>query len=883
MAQELERLQEALAERYQVQRELGRGGMAAVYLAHDLRHDRPVALKVLRPELAAAVGLHRFLREVRTTANLNHPHILPLFDSGEAAGFLFYVMPYIRGESLRDRLKREKQLPLEDALRISREVADALGYAHHQGVIHRDVKPENILLEAGHAVVADFGIGRVVTAAGEEELTGTGVSIGTPAYMSPEQAAGAKDLDGRSDQYSLACVMYEMLAGEPPFTGPTSESVVHQHLAAPPPSLTGLRAAVSEEVDRVIQQALQKTAADRFPGVNQFAEALAAAVGIPADTGTRKAASARTRRRWAMGLGGAAAILVLALAAYRTFGPETSPPEPAQVPGTVPRLVVLPFENLGPPEDQYFADGITDEITARLSGLSGLAVIARQSALQYKGTDKTPQQIGLELDAAYLLEATLSWQRSPDGSSRVRIRPQLIRASDATHLWADVLDEDLTEVFAVQTRIATRVVEALGVALREPERRSLAAVPTANPEAHDYYLRGLDYSNPNKIFDERDTRIAIGLYERAVELDPEFALAHAALADSHRQLYWWAADRTPHRLAMAKESADRALAQDPDLVEGRFALASYYYARFEYDEALRELLGLRARQPHNAEFIAQIGFVQRRQGRLQEAIVSLEEATRLGPRSAQWWYNLGETYWLVRDYAAAESVLVRAVELAPESETPHYFRIRVGVCGSESTEEGRKALSEAERFGLANHPRIVHEAVWLEVLDRRYQDALRRLRDASAVEHIDWQFWFVPRTQWLGEVFRLMGQADSARVYYEAARSVLEARSRESPEDPRYPSSLAIAYAALGRRDEAVRTARQGVDLLPVSKEAYRGLYAVDALAQVYTMVGEHEAAITELEGLLSIPSHLSAAVLRMEPRWDPLREHPRFRRLVGQ
>jgi len=266
MAQELERLQEALAERYQVQRELGRGGMAAVYLAHDLRHDRPVALKVLRPELAAAVGPHRFLREVRTTANLNHPHILPLFDSGEAAGFLFYVMPYVRGESLRDRLKREKQLPLDDTVRISREVADALGYAHHQGVIHRDVKPENILLEAGHAVVADFGIGRVVTAAGEEELTGTGVSIGTPAYMSPEQAAGAKDLDGRSDQYGLACVIYEMLAGEPPFTGPTSESVVHQHLAAQPPSLTGLRAAVSEEVDRVIQQALQKTAADRYPG-----------------------------------------------------------------------------------------------------------------------------------------------------------------------------------------------------------------------------------------------------------------------------------------------------------------------------------------------------------------------------------------------------------------------------------------------------------------------------------------------------------------------------------------------------------------------------------------------------------------------------------------
>jgi tetratricopeptide (TPR) repeat protein len=231
-----------------------------------------------------------------------------------------------------------------------------------------------------------------------------------------------------------------------------------------------------------------------------------------------------------------------------------------------------------------------------------------------------------------------------------------------------------------------------------------------------------------------------------------------------------------------------------------------------------------------------------------------------------------------------ESVLTRAVALAPESELPHYLSASVYASANQVAPRGaREALSEAERFGLANHPRIVNEAVWLEVLDRRYEDALARLRNASAIDNFDWQFWFVPRTQWLGEVFRLMGQADSARVYYEAARSVLEARARESPEDPRYPSSLAIAYAALGRRDEAVRTARHGVDLLPISKEAYRGLFAVDALAQVYTMVGEHEAAITELEGLLSIPSHLSAPLLRIDPRWDPLREHPRFRRLVGQ
>jgi serine/threonine-protein kinase len=259
VADELERLGAALGHRYRLERELGRGGMARVYLANDLRHDRPVALKVLKPELAHALGPERFLREVKITARLNHPHILPLLDSGEAQGFLYYVMPYVEGESLRDRLEHEKQLPLDDALLIAREVADALSYAHSHDVVHRDIKPENILLESGHAVVADFGIARAITAAGGEKLTETGLAIGTPAYMSPEQAAGETTLDGRSDLYSLGCVLYEMLAGEPPFTGPTVESIVRQHLAAEPPSITVIRPAVPGWVASALSRALAKT------------------------------------------------------------------------------------------------------------------------------------------------------------------------------------------------------------------------------------------------------------------------------------------------------------------------------------------------------------------------------------------------------------------------------------------------------------------------------------------------------------------------------------------------------------------------------------------------------------------------------------------------
>jgi tRNA A-37 threonylcarbamoyl transferase component Bud32/tetratricopeptide (TPR) repeat protein len=352
-------LKTSLSDRYVIARELGAGGMATVYLARDVKHERDVALKVLRPELAAAMGAERFLREIRVTANLHHPHILALYDSGEAAGFLYYVMPYVEGESLRARLEREKQLPLDEALRITREVADALGYAHSHGIVHRDIKPENILLESGHAVVADFGIARAISAAGGETLTATGIAVGTPAYMSPEQAAGERDLDGRSDLYALGCVLYEMLAGRPPFGGPTAESVVHQHLTAHPPSVTQFRATVSAELAQVVDRALAKTPADRYPTMGQLIDALGAPATGPARPRRRAPA------RWAPWLVGAALLIVAAvLVARRRPGAQRS---------LDPNVVaVLPFRVSGPHADiGYLREGMVDLLAAKLTGRGG--------------------------------------------------------------------------------------------------------------------------------------------------------------------------------------------------------------------------------------------------------------------------------------------------------------------------------------------------------------------------------------------------------------------------------------------------------------------------------------------------------------------------------
>ncbi len=275
MTDRIQELNSALDARYEIERELGRGGMATVYLARDVRHDRMVALKVMRPELAAAIGNERFLREIQIAARLHHPHVLALYDSGEAGDFLYYVMPYVEGESLRDRLDRDRQLPIDDALQTAREVADALSYAHSHDVVHRDIKPENILLTSGHALVADFGIARAITAAGGERLTETGLSIGTPSYMSPEQAAGEKTIDGRSDIYSLGCVLYEMLAGEPPHTGPTAQAIIAKRLTEPVPSLRSTRETIPPQTDEALQRALARVPADRFATASEFASALA--------------------------------------------------------------------------------------------------------------------------------------------------------------------------------------------------------------------------------------------------------------------------------------------------------------------------------------------------------------------------------------------------------------------------------------------------------------------------------------------------------------------------------------------------------------------------------------------------------------------------------
>jgi serine/threonine-protein kinase len=426
MPHELERLRTALADRYWIERELGRGGMATVYLARDLKHERRVAIKVLQPALAAVLGSERFLREIKLTAQLNHPHILPLLDSGEAGAVLYYVMPYVEGESLRDRLNREKQLPIEDALQIAQEIADALDYAHRHDLVHRDIKPENILLADRHAVVADFGIARAISAAGGERLTETGVAVGTPEYMSPEQAGGGRALDGRSDLYALGCVLHEMLAGQPPFTGPTVESVVHQHLSADPPDVTSMRRAVPEEIVRLLRRALGKAPADRPASGAALAQALREAVApSPASRRGVPLWAWRWQRKAALVIGVVAVLGLLALLAVRFSSRVYSKGQPLSF------LAVLPFTNqTGDRTLDYFVTGMQNGLIGRLAANSALVVKSNRAVARYRNTRLSTAEIADELTVGALIEGDATHV----GNS-VALEVHLVQARPERELW----------------------------------------------------------------------------------------------------------------------------------------------------------------------------------------------------------------------------------------------------------------------------------------------------------------------------------------------------------------------------------------------------------------------------------------------------------------
>jgi serine/threonine-protein kinase len=877
-------LAEALAGRYLIVQEIGRGAAATVYLAQDLRHGRRVALKVLNSELGAALGVERFQREIRTQARLQHPHILPLFDSGSAAGRLFCTMPYVEGGSLRDRLRREGPLPVEAAAQLAAEVASALTYAHALGVIHRDVKPENILISTGgHALLTDFGIAYAIEDgsghARPGRITESGITLGTPAYMSPEQSVGDETVDSRSDIYSLAVVVYEMLSGSPPFTGPNSRAIMARRLVERPPSLAIVRPGLPPAVEASVNRALARQPDGRFDTAVEFAVALCGRG--EEQEGVGPAPPARPRRRYAGSAALAAAIAIVLLLGGLLAGPRVlRRPAATPVAAAGPRmLVVLPFKNLGDSADAYFADGLTEELTSRLAGLTGLRVISRTSAEQYRGSTRPLQEIGAELGAGYVLEGSVQLDRAGAGG-RVRVRPRLIDVADDSQLWSEPYEVELTQVFRVQSDIAERVTRELDVALRAPEREALARAGTTDPEAYDFYLRGNDYLGRSN--QHADLANAIRLYRQAVDADPKFAAAYAKLARCNVQIYWHYYDRTEARLTLAKQALDSAVRLGPDLPDTHMAQGFYHYwGHLDYDNALREFEAALRLQPSSGELLQAIGYVERRRGRWEESLGRFVEALRYDPRSGVRSFEVGDNYLSLHLFSESDHYLDRAMTLSPDWPNPYIYRAWLQVIWRGDLARGRELMAQGlARIEPGRFAAVLqtgdHISASLVTADSTFWPMLDGLSLATFTG--DTVRYHLLKAE--AAAFRLNTTAE--RAHGDSARALIELRLRPRPDDAKMLATLALAYSHLRRHSEAIKAGERAADLLPIESDAVSGPFILAYLARVYAVAGRHGQAVAILERLMGTDSWITPAALRADPIWDPLRSHPRFRKLAG-
>lgn len=916
---------------YKVTAKIGAGGMGEVYLAEDTDLNRQVALKFLPPAYASDTdALERFKREARAAAALNHPAIITVHHIGTHEGRPYIVMEHVNGQSLADAMAAGGVLPVADTLKLALRIAEGLIAAHDAGVVHRDIKPDNILIDSrGDVKIADFGLAKLhgVTRVTQEQST-----VGTVHYMSPEQARG-DEVDHRSDIFSFGVLLYELITGQRPFAGQHREAILYAITSETPPPLARFNRDVSDDLERIVTKTMQKHADERYQSMRDLVVDLRQAARLSSDPSiTSAAASSATThagpvapvsagdgadsRRGDTGggspsrkrggsrnavLGMVAVVVVVGVVLWMVFrGGLRTLPEPAVLEprtggtsGTVdrtdetgrtaarttvearPMVVVLPFENLGAAEDTYFAAGMTEEIISRLASVRELGVISRTTAVEYDRSGKTIKEVGEDLGVDYVVEGTVRWAKSEDGSSRVRITPQLIRVSDDTHMWTERYDRVIDDIFAVQSDIAAHVIEQLGVTLLEPERRAIEAQPTENMEAYEWYLRGNQYATG---YSRQNTEIAVEFYARAVEADPDFVQAHAALVRALSLQIHFGWEVSPETYEKAERSIARAFEIEPSSPIAHIAKGYYHYhGHKEYAKALAEFEIAARSRPNDVDLLRGMALVERRQNLWERSVENFKRAIRLDPHDVRTILDLADSYVQMGEYELCIETTDRVIELVPDFGYAYAIKCLaywLWKADEASAERVIRAAPPTTSEDLAYHS-FLHE-----IRSGDFEAAVERAR--ALPRFMAGGYVFVSRTVWSGIASLMAGDTTTAVASFERGLEEIETASRGRPDADRYRTARALALAGLGRSDEAIREIGTVLEIYPLERDYVWVPILWRVAAWVFTVAGEEERAIDMLEQCLQVEANVSVPLLRVDPTWDPLRDNPRFQALVA-
>lgn len=857
---------------YKILEKLGEGGMGVVYLAEDTKLKRQVAIKFLPKQISAdAEERKRFEIEAQAAAALNHPNITTIHAIEETGDTIFIVMEYIDGIELKDLVETRDRvsLPKDQVIKTAIQIAQGLTAAHSKGIVHRDIKSSNIMItKDGNVKIMDFGLAKIGKGS---QVTKLGTTIGTIAYMSPEQTRG-EHLDERTDIWSFGIVLYEMLTGRQPFKGAYDQAIVYSILNEEP-ELNNL----PEEYSHILKTALAKSPDERYQKTSEMLSDLKALIGDPLTKSGSKETPVvetfkNTRTKWSIPL--ALALIIAAVSAYyflfnknEVASDKTSGKE---------MIVVLPFQNLGPQDEKYFADGITDEITSKLASIGDIGVIATSSAEKLAEKNLSIQEIGKELGVNYVLNGSIRWEKFGKNESRVRITPQLIRVSDNTITWSDSYDKVLNDIFAVQNEIAQKVVDRLGGTFANSQVQK-ETPPTGNLQAYDFYLRGLSFIKKASYL-KSDFQNGINLFKKAIELDPKFAQAYAYLSRGQSAMYWFFYDRSEKNMNDAYKNAQKSLQLNPNLADAYLALGYYHYwCKLEYKSAINEFSKVLKIQPNNAEAYLGLGVVYRRMGKFELALQNMSNAYNLDPLSNEPSFVIAETYGLIRDYSKAILQYKKSIQLSPDMISPKVALVQIYIL----TGNLRNASDIIDNIDVKIYlDAAPNEKGYVYILERKFDAAINYLKSTDK-PYENTQFCFTPEDEMLGLIYKYKNEPALSKEYFESAKEELEKKLKVTPLDDRLHSSLGIVYAGLGMKDKAVAEGKKGISLLPLEKEAYRGYYRQLEMAQIYALIGDNNSALKQIDFILSIPGDFSVPLLKIDPVYDSLRSLPGYKAII--